>query len=363
MERKVNWKENFIDVCEEYLEEVKAEYFMALGAYKQKLEDIKNESSYMNDHTNVEHLIQTILSMLAKRSTQGTEELEGFKPDIEKLEENMYENNLAINDEQNVSLDILKMYINYDLPEIVELEDISNIHKMFFQSNKPDYKPGKFRKKGDNNVMVKSSNKLFTPSEYVNKYLIKFIAYVNGYKDKNTITKVAMIHGILLGIHPFRDGNGRVARFIVDKMLSRDLNIPLFISEAINSRSNDSSYFVALDAFHLNNDSLPLIRYFYEVATEQLRHNTKLLNEYIKNHNKLTKKIIELDIKEKNASKLSDLLCTQTFIRRKEIINHLGITGPTANVILEKLINGKIIKKHKDDGRSKLYKFVFDLDK
>ncbi len=355
MEKLVRWKDNFIDVCEEYLDEVKANYYMALGAYKQKLDDAMEESFSINNH-NDDQLIRTINSMLAKRSTQGTEELEGFAPDLTKLEENIFEGNDNLDEEHKVSLSILKMYLKYDMPKILDINELSKIHKTFFIDGNSSYKPGKFRKKGDVNVMIKSSQKVFVYSNNVKKYLEKFSSHLNAYTEYNPITKAAMIHGILLGIHPFKDGNGRVARFVADKMISRDLGIPLFISEAINYNSGNSTYTDALDSFHLNNDSLPLIRFFYEVTTKQLKSNIKLLNFYLKNNYNFYHKLLSAGIKESNAIKLSRLLSTRKFIRRKEVIESLGITGPTANTVLEKLSKNKIISKHKSEGRSILYK-------
>ncbi len=357
--KKIIWKENFIDVTEEYLDDLKRDYYMALGAYKQKLSDVKTSSELISNSINDKHIINLVVSMLAKRSTVGTEELEGYKPDIVMLEENLFENKFELDDDSNVSLSIFKMYLNYTLPEdIITLDTIKEIHRNFFITNKINYKAGKLRNKNDSNVFIPNSNKLFIESRNVEKYMNKFIPFLNGFQKYDPVTRVAMIHGILLGIHPFRDGNGRITRFITDKLLSRELEVPLFLSEAINSRATDSAYALALDAFHLNLDSLPLIRYFYEIAINQLKLNIKIIDDYINEYTRKKYLLLESGFKLKYAHGLAELLSTHELIRKKNIESSLEVTAVTASTIINKLIERKIIKKHKEHGRSVLYKVI-----
>ncbi len=353
--KRVMWKENFIEINEDFLSDLKKEYYMSLGAYGQKLKDVRNASLPLDNNANDEQIKSLILSMLARRSTQGTEELEGYKPDMDKLEQNLYDNKLSITDESNVSLDIFRMYLNYDLPTVLDNETIKYIHSRFYSSKKTEYKSGRFRNKNDSDVMIKSSNKIFIESKNVLTYMNKFSVYLNALNEYDIVTKVAVLQGILLGIHPFKDGNGRVSRFIADKLISKELNVPLFLSEAINSRANDSSYYLALDAFHLNLDSNPLIRYFYEITIDQINKNIVLLENYLVDFNKLKEKLLEKGFKPTYAIRLSELLSTKTYFRNKEIKDFLDLTTPTSNAIIERLIKNKIIKKYKDQGRSILY--------
>lgn len=357
--KKVIWKDDFLPVNEEHTDKLKRDYYMALGAYKQKLEDVSSHSDKLGTSANWDHTVNLVVSMIAKRSTVGTEELEGYKPNISELEENLHENKLSVDDESNVSLSILKMYINHELPiDDISLDDIKEIHRKFYSSKKLDYKAGKFRTKNDNNVAIESAQKMFVESKNVQDYMNKFIVKLNGYNNYDPIVKVAMIHGILLGIHPFKDGNGRVTRFITDKLLSRELNLPLFLSEAINSRAIDSSYSLALDSFHLQLDSLPLIIYFYEVAIDQLKRNTKLLNEYIVTFNKIKERLLESGFKIKYAVGLSELMATQDNLKLKDIENHLGVTKVTASNILNSLVESKFIRKNKEQGRTILFEII-----
>lgn len=278
--KNVLFKENFIDIDEEYLDDLIGTYRETLGAYRLRLKDAEELASNFVIKTKDKQLINLIISMLAKRSTVGTEELEGYKPNIDKLEKNLSENKLSITDEANITHDILLAYLNYSLPEsILTKEEIKNIHFLLFKSDKSKYKSGKFRKNGDSNVMNQKANKIYIDSKYVEEYMNRFAIYYNSNVSTNPVTKIAMIHGILLGIHPFKDGNGRITRFITDKLLSDILDIPLYLSEAINIESDNTSYGTALDQFHLEGNSLPLIRFFYQITINQLIINIRLIEK------------------------------------------------------------------------------------
>lgn len=356
--KKIIWKENFIDINEEYLDDLKKNYYMKLGAYKQKFEDIKNQLNSIESIVNSDQTKNVFLSIFARRSTQGTEELEGKKPDIDLLEENLYNSKLSKNSELGISLDILEMYLHYDFPEIITIESIKEIHKKFFKSKSLEYKAGRFRNKNDNNVMIKSSDKEFVNSSLVSKNMDKFMLYLNTLNNYELITKAAIIHGIFIGIHPFKDGNGRVGRFIVDKLISKELGIPLFLSDAINNRSNDSTYFSVLDSFHLNLESNGLIRYFYEISIDQLKSNIKLLNEYIIEFKKFKKSLLKKGFKTEYSIGLSELFTSKKYVINKDISERLNITSVTSTKLLNELMNKKIIKIYKKNGKSILYKKI-----
>lgn len=354
--RKILFKDNFLDVNEEYLQDLKNEFYMALGAYKQKLLDVSNISPNHEIRTETEQVIKLVTSMLAKRSTVGTEELEGYTPDINKLEKNLKENKLDVTDESNVALDILKSYLSYELPvNILDKSEIKAIHTNLFKSNKERYKPGRFRKNGDNNVKIESSQKEFIDSKLVDKHMDKFILYFNSSMNLDTITKAAMIHGILLGIHPFKDGNGRTTRFITDKFISKELQVPLYLSEAINGYSDNTEYTTALDQFHLELNSLPLIRFFYQVTINQLRTNTNLIDKWIKKIYKTADILSKREISSKYIDDLALLLSESKYIYQKQIAGALGVTTVTAATLINKLIAKDVIGNSKLQGRITIY--------
>ena len=67
--------------------------------------------------------------------------------------------------------------------------------------------------------------------------------------DRNALAMTAYAHAALVDIHPFADGNGRVARLLMNYVL-------LYLSVPPISVSADDrlAYFGALDAFHESGD-------------------------------------------------------------------------------------------------------------
>lgn len=360
--KNVLFKDNFVDINEEYLDELKGEFRETLGIYKTRLKDVENLTNDFTNKTTMRQVINLIISMLAKRSTVGTEELEGYKPDINKLENNLKENTLSMTDESMVALDILSMYLKYELPDgILTNDEITNIHSLLFKSNKKTYKAGKYRKTGDNNVMNSFAKKIYVDSKFVNKNMNNFVIYYNSMDNLSPITKAAMIHGILTGIHPFKDGNGRVTRLITDKYISKTLGVPLFISESINLISDNNEYGMVLDQFHLENNSLPLIRFFYNVVINQLKINTLLVEEWLRKVKDTSFFLSKKGIKDKYINDLSIYLTDKRYIHQKELADALNVTPITASTLIDDLKNAKIIVDSKQQGRIILHRIKIEV--
>lgn len=68
---------------------------------------------------------------------------------------------------------------------------------------------------------------------------------VNRQSPQDALTIAAYAHACLVDIHPFADGNGRVARLLMNYILLRLDQMPCIISA-----SDRLAYFGALDAFH-----------------------------------------------------------------------------------------------------------------
>lgn len=76
-----------------------------------------------------------------------------------------------------------------------------------------------------------------------------FIDWFNGTQDIDTVIKAAIAHLWLVTIHPFEDGNGRIARAIADMALARSENSPQrFYSMSVQIRQERDAYYDILEA-------------------------------------------------------------------------------------------------------------------
>lgn len=95
----------------------------------------------------------------------------------------------------------------------------------------------------------------------------ELVAALNEDKASDPIVKGAMAHLNLTMIHPFKDGNGRMARALQTLMLARDgVLSPVFCSiEEWLGRNTDAYYKILEDvgqgSWHPQNDALPWVRF------------------------------------------------------------------------------------------------------
>jgi cell filamentation protein len=99
------------------------------------------------------------------------------------------------------------------------------------------------------------------------KGLLRKYTPCNFTKEKDTLRALAETHTELVLIHPFRDGNGRVAR-ILSTLMALQAGLPLLDFSVIASEKKQA-YFDAVRA-GLNRDYGPMERVFSEVIKKTL---------------------------------------------------------------------------------------------
>ncbi len=116
---------------------------------------------------------------------------------------------------ERVSLELIKLY-SEDCQ--FTIEDICNIHESWLADIYPS--AGKYRTIFMSKAGFPFANPLFIPklmSELETLYLQKYTP-CQGYDDKTLASALGIIHVELIIIHPFREGNGRVARLLANLM-------------------------------------------------------------------------------------------------------------------------------------------------
>lgn len=111
------------------------------------------------------------------------------------------------------------------------------------------------------------------PSSDIPQEMEKFIQWFNGTSPAgdnplSPLIRAGIAHIYFVSIHPFEDGNGRIARGIVEKSLSQDMGYPSLIalSSCINEKKKD--YYDQLEIQNKENDITPWLRYFSRVIIE-----------------------------------------------------------------------------------------------
>lgn len=119
------------------------------------------------------------------------------------------------------------------------------------------------------------------PSVDVPNKMEKFIRWYNctapdGKEPLSPLIRAGIAHIYFVSIHPFEDGNGRIARTIVEKSLSQSLGQPSLIALAATIHDRKKDYYAHLERNSTSNEITPWLIYFAKViidAQEQtIRH-------------------------------------------------------------------------------------------
>ncbi len=191
----------------------------------------------------------------------------------------------------------------------------------------------------------------------LNKEMKKFLDWFNADKKMDPVLKSALAHFWFVTVHPFDDGNGRIARAIADLQLTR--------SDAEPSRFYSMSAQIRLDR-----------KGYYDILEKTQKGSTDISGWMLWYLNCLDR---ALDTSDKNLQKVLDKtrfwdkhLNTEVNERQRKMINKLfdGFEGKlstskwarinkcsadTALRDIQDLLNKKILKKEQAGGRSTSY--------
>lgn len=338
-----------------------AEYDLLLETYRTKYYELLGTSTELEDNYKNKIIENIIHNLISNRSTIGTEEIEGTA-NVEKLIKDSKSDlsSFERSDKTSTSLikivlSIFKTYMDYKLPDYFNMNSLLNLHRQIFYVGGIGYRSGKLRNK---EVQIPNAEKLFIKYKDVDQHLYPLFEYINKQPEINTLFfNAAFIHGYLVGVHPFNDGNGRTTRLIVDKYISKWLKIPLYISEAINKESK-TKYHQALNTFHFNGDLYPLVNFTLDSMISQLKLNIELVEDITFKYKVYTKQLENIGLAKKYIVNITAILIIEDPIINSVLAKKLNITQLTSKKILNLLEENKIIKYSKKVGRNNIYSLI-----
>jgi Fic family protein len=115
------------------------------------------------------------------------------------------------------------------------------------------------------------------PSSSMMKEMSSFIAWFNhtsptGKTPLPPIIRASIAHLRFLSIHPFEDGNGRIGRALVEKVLAQHLKQPTLIGLSQIIQDNKKRYYDALEIQNKHNEINGWLEYFAEVILEAQKY-------------------------------------------------------------------------------------------
>ncbi len=121
-------------------------------------------------------------------------------------------------------------------------------------------------------------------SELLNDEMKTFIHWFNKTNDIDPLLKAAIAHFWFVTLHPFDDGNGRMARAIADLQLSRaDNTAQRFYSMSAQIRKERNAYYAILEETQQGNlDITGWLQWFLQCMHRSMQSSETILAEVLK---------------------------------------------------------------------------------
>ena len=132
-----------------------------------------------------------------------------------------------------------------------------------------DENAGRYR---NHNVIISGAQ--HRPPEYlkVPELMEKLIMNYKKWSEYHHVIKAALLHGELVKIHPFIDGNGRTSRLIMNMELMKNGYVPVIIK-----KENRLKYYETLDKAHTTSDYTEFVKLIIKAESELLDRYLEIL--------------------------------------------------------------------------------------
>ena len=122
------------------------------------------------------------------------------------------------------------------------------------------------------NVTIKGATHI--PPDYlkVPELMEKLILTYNTWSEYHPIIQAALLHGELVKIHPFVDGNGRTSRLLMNLVLMNNGYNPVIIK-----KESRLKYYEALDKAHITGNYTDFVKLVTKLEIEMLKKYLELL--------------------------------------------------------------------------------------
>lgn len=146
--------------------------------------------------------------------------------------------------------------------------NIKNIHQLILKEIDNE-NAGKYRRE---NVTIKGARHI--PPDYIKipELMGKLILNYETWNKYHPIIQVALLHGELVKIHPFIDGNGRTSRLIMNLALMNNGYNPVIIK-----KEDRLEYYDALDKAHTTGNYTDFVKLINKLEIEMINKYLELL--------------------------------------------------------------------------------------
>jgi Fic family protein len=304
----------------------------------------------------------TLRRMSFARAVQGSNSIEGYDASLDDVVAAVdNEPTLMADEETRLALAGYRDAMTYvlqiaqDAAATVDAGLLKSLHFMMLK-HRIDKDPGRWRP-GEIYVVRESTGKQTyegPPFDLVPELIAATIAELED-SEAHVLARAAMAHLNLVMVHPFRDGNGRMARALQTLVLAREeIRAPVFSSiEEYLGRNTESYYAVLGDVgqghWHPENDARPWLRYCLSAHYHQARTQLRRVQETERLYETCAEIARQHGLPERTTGALAEVayglrLTHSTYKTIMEVTAGETISGQTASRDLRALVDVKLLK-------------------
>jgi len=197
-------------------------------------------------------------------------------------------------------------------------------------------------------------------SELLDSEIKAFNKWINAQNQNDPVINAAIAHLWFITIHPFEDGNGRIARAITDMMLCRSENkTQKFYSMSAQIKEQKKEYYEILESTQKGNlDITKWIKWFLECLRNSIESSNTVVQKIMTKHSFWAKhKSITFNERQ---IKVIELLFGNFFghLTTSKWAKINKCSQDTALRDIQELMNKQILKKSESGGRSTNYELI-----
>jgi Fic family protein len=186
------------------------------------------------------------------------------------------------NPESGMAELLCDVYETYNQPLTHEM--LWRWHAMLFKNSSNITDCGKYRTHLEPMQIVSNrydNPKIFFEAPPTTKVLNEMSMFIDWFNSTNTsgsiLGRAAIAHIYFESIHPFQDGNGRIGRVIIEKILSQGVGRPILIAVSKMLEKRKKEYYAALETCNRSLEAHHWVEFFSHVILQAYEESMGLL--------------------------------------------------------------------------------------
>lgn len=195
------------------------------------------------------------------------------------------------------------------------------------------------------------------PAVEINKEMNAFLVWLNQRTDEDPILRSAIAHIWFITIHPFEDGNGRIARALSEMLLTRSDNSPRrFYSMSSQIRADRKKYYDTLEKTQMGSLDITEWLLWYLKCLEGALQSSEVIMLKIFNKHRFLGKLASESLNDRQRLMINKLLDDfQGNLTTSKWAKIARCSQDTALRDIQDLVNRNILQKNSSGGRSTSY--------